>query len=139
MHSIVIFLIFKIDWKKLLPIGAIITITFALFQLKTLPYQLTTPDSSLPNTNHFDIKSQITPPLTRDQQYEAIKTDPETAMLNSSSQLVRSVAVVQEKVKVNETRKQADNNKPNKSVLPLSFSSASERRRKRYLVRLLNF
>ncbi|XP_076953161.1 putative glycosyltransferase At5g03795 [Bidens hawaiensis] len=135
VQNIVVFLIFKIDWKKLLPIGAIITITFALFQLKTLPYQLTIPDSSLPDTNHFDInlKSQITPPLTRDKQYEAIKTDPETAMLNSSSQLVRSVVVVQEKVKVNETRKQVDNNKPNKSVLPLSFSSASERRRKRYL------
>ncbi|KAI3804373.1 hypothetical protein L1987_25861 [Smallanthus sonchifolius] len=134
VHSIIVFLVFKIDWKKLLPIGAIITITFALFQLKTLPYQLTTPNSSHPDINHFDInlKSQITP-LTRDKQYEPIKIDPETVMLNSSSQSVQSIAVVQEKVIATPMRNQMDISKPNKSMLPSSFSSASERRRKRYL------
>ncbi|KAF5816268.1 putative xylogalacturonan beta-1,3-xylosyltransferase [Helianthus annuus] len=139
-HSVIVFLIFKIHWKTLLPIGVFITITFALFQLKTLPYQLTTPNSLHPDTNQFDInlKSQITP-LTTNEESEVIKIDPETDITNSSSQLVPSIAVVQEKVKVTETRNQVKVpsiqfiNKPNKSLLPLSFSSASERRRKRYL------
>ncbi|KAK9059194.1 hypothetical protein SSX86_021813 [Deinandra increscens subsp. villosa] len=129
MHSIILFLVFKIDWKKLLPVAVIITITFALFQLKTLPYQLTTPYSSHPDTNHFDInlKSQITH-LTRDKQSEAIKIEPETAMVNSSSQSVQSVAVVQEKVILTQTRNQMDIKKPSNSMMSSSCPFASERR-----------
>ncbi|KAI3691622.1 hypothetical protein L6452_31420 [Arctium lappa] len=133
-HPIIVFL-FRIDWKKLLPIGAIITITFALLQTKMLPYQLMTRNSSLPNTNHFDanLKSQITP-LIRDKQSEAIKVGPVT-LLNSSGQLVQPIAVVHEKVKVTQRSYQTDVVKPNITRKPSSpFSlSASERRHKRYL------
>ncbi|KAJ9536843.1 hypothetical protein OSB04_029576 [Centaurea solstitialis] len=135
IHPIVVFLMFRINWKKLLPIGAIITITFALLQTKMLPYQLMTPNSSLPNTNHFDtnLKSQLTP-LIGDKQPEAIKMGPVT-LLNSSGQLVQPIEVVQEKVKVTQRRYQIDVIKPNISMKPSSsFSlSASERRHKRYL------
>lgn len=135
VHPIIVFLMFRIDWRKLLPIGAIITITFALLQTKMLPYQLMTRNSSLPNTNHFDanLKSQITP-LIRDKQSEAIKVEP-SALLNTSGQLVQSIAVVQEKAKVTQRRNQMNVVKPNISMKPsppFSFT-ASERRHERYL------
>lgn len=90
VHPVIVFLVFKIAWKKLLLIGAVITITFALFQLKTLPDQLTTPDSSHLDTYHFDVnlKRQITP-LTIDKPSEVIKIDHEPTMLNSSSQFIK--------------------------------------------------
>lgn len=141
VHSIIVFIIFKIPWKKLLPIGAIITITFSLFQLKMLPYHLTTQNSSQPDTNHFDanLKSQITPMIRRNHS-EAFKIGPVTTLLNTSSQLVQTVAVVPEKVKDTQRRSQMDIVRPNVSIIPSlpSPPSASERR-KRYLVRLPSF
>nr|XP_043629403.1 probable glycosyltransferase At5g03795 [Erigeron canadensis] len=131
MARIIVLLMFKIDWKKLLLLGAAITITFALVQLKTLPYQLRTPNSSLPDINDFDVnlKSQITP-LIRDNQSEASKISP-VILLNSSSQLVQSRAVLQGKVKVTPTRTKMDILKPNISTIPSpSSSSASPRRPK---------
>ncbi|XP_071730813.1 probable glycosyltransferase At5g25310 isoform X2 [Rutidosis leptorrhynchoides] len=131
---VILFLMFRINRKKLLPIGAVITITYALFQMKTLPYQLTTPNSSVPDAYHFDVnlKSQITP-LIRDIQSETTKLGPVT-LLNSSSQLVHSSAAVQEKVKVNvkatQRRNQMDIIKPNDSTIP-SPTSFNQRRRKR--------
>ena len=136
IHPIIVFLMFRVNWKKLLPIGAIITITFALLQTKMLPYQLMTQNSSLPNTNHL---SQITP-FIRDKQSDAIKVGLVT-LLNSSGQLVLPIEVVQEKVNVTQRRNQMDIIKPNISTKPSSSYSlsASERRHKRYLVRIPRF
>ncbi|KAL7594839.1 hypothetical protein Lser_V15G30583 [Lactuca serriola] len=127
MHFI-IFLMLRIGQRKLLFIGAIITVvTFTLLQIKTLPYQLTTMNSSLPDTNHFEIT-----PLIRDNQSEAINPPPFTPLLNSSTQLVESNALVQEKVKVTPKKIQIDVIKPNISTTP-NFSSDPVRRQKRYL------
>lgn len=133
MHFI-IFLMLRIGQRKLLFIGAIITVvTFTLLQIKTLPYQLTTMNSSLPDTNHFEIT-----PLIRDNQSEAINPPPFTPLLNSSTQLVESNALVQEKVKVTPKKIQIDVIKPNISTTPI-FSSDPVSRQKRYLVRFPNF
>ncbi|KAL4565671.1 hypothetical protein LXL04_029774 [Taraxacum kok-saghyz] len=128
LRSMIIFLMFRIGQRKLLFIGSIITITFALLQIKTRHYQSMAMDSSLPDTNHLEI-----PPLIADKQSEAYKVGPLTTLLNSSSQLVDSNAVVQEKVKITQKRKrQMDVIKPNTSITP-KFSCDPERRRMRYL------
>ncbi|KAI3689709.1 hypothetical protein L2E82_47675 [Cichorium intybus] len=126
VRCIIIFLMFRIHRKKLLSIGVIITITLTLLQIKTLPYQLTTSNPSLSDTNHIKIT-----PVFRHKQSEAIEVVPVTNLLNSSSQLIDSNTALQEKVKLTQKKSQIDAVKPNISKIPIPYDS--ERRRKRYL------
>ena len=101
-RHIVIILLFKIDWRKLLFVGSVITIAVVVVQIYTLPYPLTIWILSPPETHlvyrsfnrnmHFSDKNS----LARLESLETHLVQP-VIPVNTSNELNQSVPLVDEK------------------------------------------
>lgn len=98
-RQIFIILLFRLDWRKVFFVGAIITIAGVLFQISSLPYPfLLTLSPSVPVLTYEPLDrtttlSEITAPRHKDN-FDAARVGPRIILLNTAAELNQSRSVV---------------------------------------------
>lgn len=109
LRQIIIVLLFRVSWRKLLFVGSIITFAGVVVQIYTLPYPLTIWILSPPETPllHQSLNSNMRlsekNSLARFEQYETHLVDPVISK-NTSHELNQSVPIMEEGTKASRKR-----------------------------------
>ncbi|KAK6781486.1 hypothetical protein RDI58_019282 [Solanum bulbocastanum] len=105
LRKIIAILMFRIDWKKLVFIGAILTVFRIMFQISTLPYPLTewilfppSEISSSRNLNHEKNLREL--PVSPDIRFNLSQHAPLVVSLNSTDGLSETLQVLERRVQV---------------------------------------
>ncbi|KAK4729046.1 hypothetical protein R3W88_022034 [Solanum pinnatisectum] len=105
LRKIIAILMFRIDWKKLVFIGAILTVFRIMFQISTLPYPLTEwilfpplEISSFRNLNHEKNLREL--PVSPDIRFNLSQHAPLVVSLNSTDGLSETLQVLERREKV---------------------------------------
>ncbi|KAH6771756.1 Exostosin family protein [Perilla frutescens var. hirtella] len=125
LRACVVFLLFRIDWRKLIVVCSILMIVSVLTQISKLPYPLTEKDSSthsaissynpLNTAVHLD-KSRS---LAVGVQLESVRDAPDMVLLNSSAELDESLVIPDKAIRASRLRRR------NNSVNSLRLSPPS--------------
>lgn len=109
LRPIIIVLLFRIGWRKLLFVGSIITFTGFVVQIYTLPYPLTIWILSPPETRllykslNNNVRLSEKNSLARFEQFETHLADPVISK-NTSHELNQSVPIMEEGAKASRHR-----------------------------------
>ncbi|KAF7131495.1 hypothetical protein RHSIM_Rhsim09G0172600 [Rhododendron simsii] len=109
LRQIIIVLVFRVSWRKLLFVGSIITFAGVVVQIYTLPYPLTIWILSPPETRllyqslNSNMRLSEKNSLARFEQYETHLVDP-VISTNTSHELNQSVPIMEEGTKVSRQR-----------------------------------
>ncbi|KAI7987161.1 putative glycosyltransferase [Camellia lanceoleosa] len=109
LKQIIIILMFRIDWRKLLLVGSIITIAGVVVQIYTLPFPLTIWILSPPETRlvYKSLKTNMhlseETSLARFEEFENHQADPGGSM-NTSTNLNQSASIVKDEAKATRQR-----------------------------------
>ncbi|KAL7167207.1 hypothetical protein ACSBR2_037811 [Camellia fascicularis] len=109
LKQIIIILMFRIDWRKLLLVGSIITIAGVVVQIYTLPFPLSIWILSPPETRlvykslNTNMHLSEETPLARFEEFENHPADPGGSM-NTSTNLNQSASIVKDEAKVTRQR-----------------------------------
>lgn len=105
LRKIIVILLFRIDWKKLFFIGAVLTVFRVMFQISSLPYPLTewilfppSEISSSQNLNHEKNLREL--PVSPDNQFSISQHAPIVVSLNSTDGLTQRLQVLERREQV---------------------------------------
>ncbi|XP_009783538.1 putative glycosyltransferase At5g25310 [Nicotiana tabacum] len=110
LRSILVVLLFRIDWKKLFFVGAILTLLRVVVQISTLPHPLTEwslfPSldiSSYRNSNHEKKLREL--PVSPDNRFNISQDAPLVVSINSTYRLSQRMQALEKREQVSRQRK----------------------------------
>lgn len=139
MRKIIAILLFRIDWKKLVFIGAILTVFRIMFQISTLPYPLTEwilfPPSDISSSRNLnDEKNLRELPASRDIRFNLSQHAPLVVSLNATARLSETQQVLERREQVSRQRK---SRKHVNAVDKVIFSSSPVRNMSNHMLRYI--
>lgn len=101
---------FRIDWKKLVFIGAILTVFRIMFQISTLPYPLTEwilfPPSEISSSRYLNHEKNLRElPASQDMRFNLSQHAPLVVSLNSTDRLNETQQVLERRQQVSRQQK----------------------------------
>lgn len=110
LRKIIAILMFRIDWKKLVFIGAILTVFRIMFQISTLPYPLTEwilfPPSEISSSRYLNHEKNLRElPASQDMRFNLSQHAPLVVSLNSTDRLNETQQVLERRQQVSRQQK----------------------------------
>ncbi|KAL3647420.1 hypothetical protein CASFOL_008388 [Castilleja foliolosa] len=115
LRIIIVFLMFRIDWKKFLLVCSILTISSILIQIYSLPYPLT----QWISPPHPAISTYNNKPSNTTRKIHSLAPPATKMSINSSASINRSTINSKKEKRVSRRRRRANSVKPNIIVSPL--------------------
>ncbi|XP_006358342.1 probable glycosyltransferase At5g25310 [Solanum tuberosum] len=139
LRKIIAILLFRIDWKKLVFIGAILTVFRIMFQISTLPYPLTEwilfPPSDISSSRNLnDEKNLRELPASQDIRFNLSQHAPLVVSLNATARLSETQQVLERREQVSRQRK---SRKHVNAVDKVIFSSSPVRNMSNHMLRYI--
>lgn len=105
LRQIIVILIFRIDWKKLFFVGAILTVFRVVFHIPALPYPLTGwtlfPPLEISSSQHSNHEKNLRElPVSPDNMFSINQHGPLVVSLNSTDGLSQRMQVLERREQV---------------------------------------
>ncbi|PIN19949.1 Acetylglucosaminyltransferase EXT1/exostosin 1 [Handroanthus impetiginosus] len=126
LRVIVVFLMFRIDWRKLFLVCSILTIGSVLIQISSLPYPLTEwisppqPAISFYKPLNTAVHLGQSQSLTVGIQLESVQDAPVVVSVNSSAKLNETIVISKKRKRVSQRRRRSNTAKSINMVSPSS-------------------